>query len=70
VDPFPEGLVAVFPQIRQFLSGLLDPLELEGVEANNAREARTTRFLIILEQRSKRGVLPSVARLGGSPDHS
>jgi hypothetical protein len=40
------------------------------VEANNAREARTTRCLIILEQRSKRGVLPSVARLGGGLDHS
>jgi len=24
VDPFHEGLVAVFPQIRQFLSRLLD----------------------------------------------
>lgn len=35
------------------------------VEANNAREPRTTRFFIILEQRSKRGVLPSVGRLGG-----
>ena len=32
VDPFPEGLVAVFPQIRQFLSRLLDPLELEGID--------------------------------------
>jgi len=40
------------------------------VEANNARQARTTRCLIILEQRSKRGVLPSVARLGGGPDDS
>jgi hypothetical protein len=28
VDPFHEGLAAVFPQIRQFLSRLLDPLEL------------------------------------------
>ena len=26
VDPFHEGLVAVFPQIRQFLFRLLDPL--------------------------------------------
>jgi hypothetical protein len=33
VDPFHEGLVAVFPQIRQFLSRLLDPLELEGTDS-------------------------------------
>jgi len=33
VDPFHEGLVAVFPQIRQFLSRLLDPLELEGIDS-------------------------------------
>ncbi|MFZ0186105.1 MAG: hypothetical protein WAL72_04070 [Streptosporangiaceae bacterium] len=31
MDPFHEGLVAVFPQVRQFLSRLLDPLELEGI---------------------------------------
>ncbi len=33
MDPFHEGLVAVFPQIRQFLSRLLDPLELEGIDS-------------------------------------
>jgi hypothetical protein len=33
VDPFHEGLVAVFPPIRQFLSRLLDPLELDGIDS-------------------------------------
>ena len=33
MDPFHEGLVAVFPQIRQFLSRLLDLLELEGIDS-------------------------------------
>jgi hypothetical protein len=30
MDPFHEGLAAAFPQIRQFLSRQLDPVELEG----------------------------------------
>jgi hypothetical protein len=33
VDPFHERLVAVFPRIRQILSRLLDPLELEGIDS-------------------------------------
>jgi hypothetical protein len=33
VDPFQEGLVDVFAQIRQFLSLLLDPLESDGIDS-------------------------------------
>jgi hypothetical protein len=33
VDPFHDGLVAVFSRIRQFLSRLLDPLELERIDS-------------------------------------
>src|ERR1035438_209657 len=43
VDPFHEGLVAVFPQIRQFLSRLLDPLELEGIDSARAGAGRLPR---------------------------
>ena len=42
VDPFREGLAAVFPQIRQFLSRLLDPLESEGIRVPILRTLRGT----------------------------
>jgi hypothetical protein len=42
VDPFHEGLVAVFPQIRQFLSRLPDPLELEGIDSARPSSAITS----------------------------
>jgi hypothetical protein len=55
VDPFHEWLVAVFPQIRQLLSRLLDPLELEGIDSARPELAACHALGDLLEQKPRTG---------------